>query len=145
MEEVFVKSEQGDKLKKLGFDWKCIYYYEGNGDYPSLRDSSHFLGKTYVSEFYHNFNDTTHRHGQPGYPRCSAPTLSQAQRWLREKKSIKVYIKPLFSSEQYEYWISFQFKGYGGDEVYGVEHTWEKALSKGIDVALNLIINDSVK
>ena len=68
------------------------------------------------------------------------PTLTQAQKWLREVKGVKVYVKPLFSSEKYEYWISFKFQGFMvGDERYGVEETWEYALSAGINEAIKLL------
>lgn len=122
MNEDFVTYEQAQKLKKLGFDWECNHYY--GIDYKIHEETS-----SYLSNYCHrNDRELT-----------AAPTLSQAQKWLREKKSIKVYIKPLFSSNQYEYWISFQFRGCGGDEDYGVKDTWERALLAGIDQALKMI------
>lgn len=118
--EDFVTYNQAVKLKELGFDWKCNHLYSIENPNNIIR-TSHYHNEAIIT-------DT-----------ILAPTLSQAQKWLREVKSVKVYIKPLFSLEEYEYWISFQFKGYGGDERYGVEEFWEYALSEGINEAIKII------
>ena len=119
--EDYVTYEQAEKLADLGFDYKCIACY----------DEEEF---DYTGE-YNDYNSGYYR-----YNLISAPTLTQAQKWLREVKGVKVYIKPLFSSEEYEYWISFKFKGFNvGNERYGVEETWEYALSSGIDEAIKLV------
>ena len=121
MNEDFVTYEQAEKLADLGFDYKCIACY----------DEEEF---EYTGE-YNNYNSGYYR-----YNLISAPTITQAQKWLREVKGVKVYIKPLFSSEEYEYWISFKFKGFMvDDECYGVEETWESALSEGINEAIKML------
>ena len=120
--EDFVTYEQAKALRELGFDWECNHFYDASNERPNLRGG------------YDDFN-----HDGP-YDDTSAPTLAQAQKWLREVKGVKVYVKPLFSSEEYEYWISFKFQGFRvGDERYGVEETWEYALSEGINEAIKLV------
>lgn len=92
--EDYCSFEQSQRLKELGFDWECSHYYTGNYD-VRLKESTQFSGEHYhVKDFYHNFNDDTKSHGQPCYPNCSAPTLSQAQKWLRDKKNILISIRP---------------------------------------------------
>ena len=62
--EDFVTYEQAVALKKLGFDWRLNQYYTDKGSliYDAFAD---------------NFN--------VGSGSASAPTLSQAQKWLFEK------------------------------------------------------------
>ena len=118
--EDFVTYDQAIKLKELGFDLKCNHLYSIENPNNIIR-TSHYHNEAVIT-------DT-----------ILAPTLSQAQKWLREVKGVKVYIKPLFSSEEYECWISFKFQGYGSDEDYGIKKTWESALSIGIDEAIKII------
>ena len=118
--EDFVTYEQAKTLKDLGFDWECNHWY-------------------HIDEKILNTSHDYANHNVLSPKALSAPTLNQAQKWLREVKGIKVYIKPLFSSEEYEYCISFKFRGYGGDEEYGVKKTWESALSAGINEAIKLL------
>ena len=116
-QEDFVTYEQAVKLKELGFDWECDYVY--------------YCDIIVKYEQLHEINKKES---------ISAPTLAQTQKWLREVKGVKVYVKPLFSSEEYEYWISFKFQMFNvGDERYGVEETWEYALSEGINEAIKLV------
>ena len=121
--EDFVTYEQAVKLKELGFKYPCNHYYS--------------LDSGLLHEETEN-DQTNYIHCNSKYL-ISAPTMSQAVKWLREVKGVKVYVKPLFSSEEYEYWISFKFRGYGGDEDYGVKDSWENALSAGIDQAFKLL------
>ena len=122
--EDFVTYDQAVKLKELGFDWECNHYYDSS-------ELLHEECQSFVTNYGHTNSDLC---------LISAPTLSQAQKWLREVKGVKVYIKPLFSSDEYEYCISFKFQGFNvGDECYGVEETWEYALSEGINEAIKLL------
>lgn len=67
MNEDFVTYEQAEKLYDLGFDLKCIACYnEGEFEYTGE---------------YNNYNSGYYR-----YNIISAPTLTQAQKWLREVK-----------------------------------------------------------
>ena len=121
--EDFITFEQAKLLKELGFDWECDHIYS-------------FTYHNHNKPIFQQYETTDHYEVEKYW---YAPTLAQAQKWLREVKGVKVYVKPLFSSEEYEYCISFKFKGYGGDEDYGVKKTWESALSAGIDEAIKLV------
>ena len=120
LNEDFVTYKQASKLKELGF--YCIDFTHLYDEDEELVEYDYFQDKHYYDNY------------------IPAPTLAQAQKWLREEKGVKVYVKPLFSSEEYEYWISFKFKMFMvGDECYGVEETWEYALSEGINEAIKLV------
>lgn len=90
MNEDFVTYEQALALKKLGFDWYINFYYL-KSDYISQWDTAN------------NWNRTKN---------CiSAPTLAQAQKWLRIKYKVfvtsdirfKDYYKGNFSNPEYQY------------------------------------------
>ena len=140
--EDYVTFEQAKKLKELGFDWECSHYYEGHNN-PRLKESTQFSGEHYyVKDFYHNFNDFNSHHGQPGWPNCSAPSLSQAQKWLREVKKINVEVIACFNrSLDMWQWDCF-IQSLEDDEIdeSTISHdTYEKSLSAGIDRALELL------
>lgn len=135
--EDYVTYEQAMKLKDLGFDWKCNYYYEGNGNHPTLHESTQFYMRSaspYVSEFYHNFNDPTNKHGQPVNPQCSAPTISQAQKWLREVKETEVIVN-FINEGIYNYIIYGKYVNINSKTHFN----YEQALSIGINAALELL------
>ena len=126
--ETYVTFHQAKVLEELGFDgykWDCDFWY------------------------YYNYHD----HDKPIFARCEqvdsydvekywyAPTLAHAQKWLREVKGVNVYVIPQFSTGHYEYWVQFKFRGYGGDEDYGIKDTYEKALIAGINEAIKILKN----
>ena len=119
--EDFVTHEQALALKKLGFSYDCDYLY---------LDKSQLIKYDYHNEFYN----------VQFYENCiSAPTLAQAQKWLRESKGI--YIEPNFiytpvfevmiKSEHYALYKRI-------DERYA---SYEEALSAGIAKCLKLLEN----
>ena len=71
--EDFVTYEQSLALKKLGFDYDCDYNYS---------EDKELYKYDYHSDFY---SDTSSDSDLP------APTLAQAQEWLREKKSLYTF------------------------------------------------------
>ena len=133
--EDFVTYEQADKLCDLGFDFKCIArYYEEEFEITSESPT--------------NYNSDRYR-----YDLISAPTLAQAQKWLREVKDIIIGID--FDNWHNKY-ICHLYKrmGYSGENIrdtYGSRlvtnefhedfDTYEDALSAGIDKALNSLNN----
>lgn len=82
MNEDFCSYELSKALKAVGFDEPCQTFYDVNRELGRALDSDNFnhLGETYQGEW---FTDT-----------ISAPTLWQAQKWLREKKGIYAYCEP---------------------------------------------------
>lgn len=120
--EDFVTFEQAVKLKEIEFDWKCREYYY---------NLTQRIIYTYGSNCF-DFDNMT-----------KAPTLAQAQKWLREFKKINVEVIACFSrSLDMWQWDCF-IQSLEDDEVdeNTINHdTYEKALSAGIDKALELLV-----
>lgn len=124
----FCSYELSKALKACGFDEPCLTFYDTNKELGRALDPDNFnhLGETYQGEW---FTDT-----------ISAPTLWQAQKWLREK-GIAVSVQA--NEIQGELWYSADIittKGInelvdGGFDYMG----YEAALSAGIASALELI------
>lgn len=116
MNEDYVTYEQAEKLADLGFDYKCIAYYnEGEFEYTGE---------------YNNYNSGYYRDNL-----ISAPTMTQAQKWLREMgKEVLVY-KNLFKPKYYN--LQYIVDGtVSADDVQC--DTYEEALSWGIDELLGI-------
>lgn len=117
MNEDYVTFEQAKRLKELGFDWKCNYWY-----HPADRLLYESMGV-----YNHNGHKTVY----------SAPTLAQAQKWIYDK--FGWWIIPLMVKEnkfifditdKYVELIDQSFESYDTPFI---------ALSAGIDKALELI------
>jgi len=80
-----VTFEQAKKLKEIGFDIECREWYNFN-KYSDKEDAL-IHGREFK-----NWNILDHLNSVVGY--ASAPTISDALQWIREKKSIPcaVYI-----------------------------------------------------
>ena len=128
--EDYVTYDQAIKLKELGFNWECYQYYnkdkkvwswtaEGYGD--DCRD----------------WNDNIH--ATLGEAECSAPTLSQAQKWLREVKKITILIDALSTKKQF-YWKLYDNDLHFNGASNVNYNTYEETLSTGVDEALELLM-----
>lgn len=119
--EDFVTFEQAVQLKELGFDWQCNYWYH------PLETEKIIECQTYCN---HNSFERPY----------SAPTLSQAQKWLREKGIIILVLATsnLETGASYYYYI-FKEKSLDDIEADAVYSTYEQALSAGIDKAIELL------
>lgn len=115
MNEDFVTFNQAKTLKELGFNWTSYNYYDNDGSFIT---TSH-------DEYYSEFEGRT-----------TAPTLAQAQKWLREKGLIiNINYEPVYyygdiyneKKGDYEYMITENFE------------TYESVLSVMIDKALEII------
>lgn len=126
------------KLKEKGFDWQCsnFYGYNSNSE-PMFCDGVNAAGmKLFINDNYNNeiFKDAAV---------CSAPTLSHAQKWLREVHKIDMVIEPQLGyrtgcklyNPKHKYIILLVDSAYQGNYV----DTYEQALSEGITKALELI------
>ncbi|MDR2127357.1 MAG: hypothetical protein LBP63_11090 [Prevotellaceae bacterium] len=69
-----VTYEQGQRLAKLGFDWKTQYYYRPRNEIPLYSDEQF------------NFNECND--DIIGSYSCSAPTVALALKWIRDEKNI---------------------------------------------------------
>ena len=117
----YVTYEQAVKLKEFGFKYPCNHYY--SSDSGLLHEETE--------------NDqTNYIHCNSKYL-ISAPTLSQAQKWLREVKKMIVLVTCNLDYEDGHEWYWFVDMDELPAEPETKCDTYEEALSAGIDVALN--------
>ena len=118
-------------LKKAGFDWKCDHYYCAFDNETDVR--------------FWSIHPAQSQNGlctPQDKVVADAPTLAQAQKWLRER-AIEVDVNPMFSHggrDGYDWDVYYDFTGY--PVIRGVlpfAETYESALSAGIAAALELI------
>ena len=123
MKEEYVTYEQAVKLKELGFDWEVNKVYHR----PST------LAEWELFPWHSGYNDWNNE----GKFYISAPTLSLAQKWLREVK--RIIVEPHF---QYESVFRFVVQSESRC-IYKLFDerckTYELALSAGIDKALEIL------
>lgn len=135
MNEDFVTYETAQALKRAGFDWPCKHYYTKE----NAKDKNMWLIFTLCDVG--DFNRENKIRRNLGI--CSAPTLAQAQKWLR-KRGLCVSVFPSPFSEdidgEYAYKV-YQFMDYGewNDPCAEYAKDYESALSAGIEAALKLI------
>lgn len=97
MKEDYCNYDLSLALKACGFDEPCDHFYEHSWDPTKARISASGVYGEWnnIDAFKHNFNAIDdNRHKQSLIPYCSAPTLWQAQKWLREKWGIYAYCEP---------------------------------------------------
>lgn len=123
MVEDFVSYEQAVRLKTAGFDWPCEAFYE------------HVDGKMWIAtDGKENWNSGVD---------CSAPSLAQAAKWLREVKGIEVIVEPRFSNYKrigYDWAVYDDFSGdYALRAPLPFSPSHETALSAGITATIELL------
>ena len=126
--EDFVTFEQAMKLKDLGFDWDCHAYYDKRRQDGVIDRALKFQNYNYDNDYMNS---------------VSAPTIYQAQKWLREVQNIHIEIK-YTSNPQYEPWVGKVVVIENYPKVNTIINTdtcdtYEEALSEGIDNALGLL------
>lgn len=133
--EDYANYEMAKKLKKAGFDWPCEHYY-------TIEDC--IDGQVWLtSGICQNYNEAP----ELSCVKCSAPLLSQAQKWLREVKGIDVLVYNCACGYLWEVSKAMNGTGLilydekGDDENSGCWTSYEAALSAGISAALELIKN----
>lgn len=126
--EVYVSQELATLLKKAGFDWECrkIYYcYHEDGDKWELDD-----------------NYMNHQRILKLDSCLLAPTLSVAQRWMREVMGINVEVMYLFNPCNYYFARACHFSDNSILRIDGCSSKiYELALEAGIVSALNEELN----
>ena len=130
--EDYASYELAKKLKECGFAEPCDSYYikdnapDGTAWIVPTTDREDFNADSYCPFC---------------KPLCSAPTLAQAQKWLREKMGIAINVIA-HDGGAYDYDIVFLPNAVDCD--YPIDRatfsrTYEEALSEGIEPVLELI------
>ncbi|WP_290054965.1 hypothetical protein [uncultured Muribaculum sp.] len=123
--------ELSKALKACGFDEPCLTFYDTNKELGRALDPDNFnyLGETYKREW---FTDA-----------ISAPTLWQAQKWLRSKGiDIEPHMELVGAKRKYR----LVLLPLGHEVSYGKLHpSYEEALEAGIEAALIIIKFDNKK
>lgn len=143
MFEDFVSYEQAVKLHECGFDWKCLSYYTNDYTNDNPEDITREV------KLHHNWTSPYNHNRVVG--RISAPTLWQAQKWLREELGIHIGVTPYsdYSTDadgkvcdRWDFWGFDLYVVVGGERLTNNDDeydSYEQALSAGIDAALELI------
>lgn len=147
--EDFITYEQAVKLKKLGFKERCYQHYDTSG---IIQDNCYICNQVYQwvisSNLYISNNEYTQRCGLSSEKSiCDAPTLAQAQKWLRKEK--KLSVEPMSSdtdAQDWEYLLvdrRIEFANFH----YNHKHyaSYEEALSAGITECLKLLEKNGYK
>lgn len=137
--EDFVTYEQAVELHGTGFDEPCRYYYNSKQRLVCAKTCALSSGTTnnrYLAEIADGI--------------ATAPTLEQVAKWLREVKGL--FINVWLCAAGYGWtiekcgnlncngtFVAQHDEESGDDEDSGMFTTYEKALSAGIDVALELL------
>lgn len=130
--EEFCTYEQAEHLKELGFDWKCVGFYNkykiATIEHDMGWDGGMIIEENYNNAFLANNYDVL----------CSAPTLAQAQHWMLEKFGLWIEVtRDTIETKRFSCGINH------ADDVYrewvGMFDNIFDALSKGIDKALELL------
>ena len=124
MKEDFVTYEQAVQLKELGFDRDTDYYYSG-----------------YDKQLYSRWMPNGFDYNEPPTP---APTLSQAQKWLREVKETYVEARLRWSkSNEVKFEANIGWPVLSDPSFFThlstLFDTYEAALSAGVDEALECL------
>lgn len=141
MKEDLVTFEQAKALKKLGFEWPCDKFY-ATQNYCIGSNAVYFdtiaVGDVIANPKYKEDKEfgwiIDEEYSVP------APTIYQAQKWVREEKGIVILIDYERYDEKesfYSYDIRYT---YDNRITVGLEFsTYEEALSSGIDKALKIL------
>lgn len=81
-----VTFEQAENLKYLGYRDNCLHFYNYNSK-EEIEEAYFFDNeeRVFVHDLYEDFNDSNNT--------CSAPTVSSALDWIREKKGIACCVR----------------------------------------------------
>lgn len=127
MKQHYCTYEQSVALKRLGFDWDVRGYYTRDDNFQKVREITAL-----------NHNDTKKFKGL-----YSAPRFDQAAAWLRDCKGIDVEVSCIrYNLNKKDYKVCLCY--FSNDLVEyklvarGI-HSYENALSIGIDKALELL------
>ena len=133
--EDFVTYEQALALKKLGFKEECLYHYDHQMVIPNESKIDSACCYIPLEEFYRSMNDKYSKQ----YGICDAPTLWEAQKWLRKEKKYSVEIESFLRHSSSWFCNIENFKDDKSIETYGLYKSYEEALSAGISECIKLL------
>lgn len=129
--EDYVTFEQACQLYELGFDWACNHYYDTQTEkFLPVDWSYNYDGDIDADDFY----DGNPPKGIITY-RISAPTIHQAQKWLRQVKETEIVVNRI-DEGVYDFNIYGQIIDLSTIKIF---ETYEETLSAGIDKAIDLL------
>lgn len=134
--EDYASYELAKKLKECGFAEPCDSYYIKDN---APDGTAWIVPTTYREDFNADYDCPFCK------PLCSAPTLAQAQKWLREKKMIDVLVYNCACGYTWEVSKAMngtgliEFDEKGDNESSGCWTSYEGSLSAGISAAMELI------
>ena len=129
--EDYVSYELAKKLKECGFGDPCDSYSIKD----NAPDGTALIVPTTDREDFNADSDCPFCK-----PLCSAPTLAQAQKWLRENWDWHIIVEPqIWDGLTYEFKLWHRFRGYENTNRGFHFSSYECALSTGISAALELI------
>lgn len=131
--EDFVTYEQALALKKLGFNEDSFYHYNQENQ---LRANFSIDTEGSIIEGYFLRNNTDFSIF------ITAPTLVQAQKWLRKEKKLSVEPFSSLKKGKYTYQIIYVETGFDYKSFKTLSYrfnSYEEALSAGITVCLKLL------
>lgn len=141
MKEDYCTYEQAVKLKELGFDWKTTHYYDENGILTaSFEEISADGGYEYIVSIDNLVGNFNLQNGQDD-EWCSAPTMAQAAKWLRDIKGTIILVDVLRGKREIFYWKISDSSGFWIDSSVDNYNTYEEALLAGIDEVLEITKN----
>jgi len=127
-----VTFNQAVKLKAIGFNWPTYFYYEGIEE--SFLESGNF-------PVAHNLDNNDGIRKK--FIRTSAPTVSHALKWMRDKKGLHAFCDNKYHGWHYEiYSIGNDAIRIDGNELQIFFETYEEAESALLDELLMLIENE---
>lgn len=133
----YVSYETARKLKECGFNWATHNGYSQKMRIEPVVSFGEI--KKVHCKTPKNFNDN--RKGiSKGLEFCSAPSLWEAQKWMREKKNWHIIIEPrIWEQQVYDFKLWHIYRGYENANRGFDFLSYEAALSAGISAALELI------
>ena len=132
--EDYCTFEQSKALKEMGFDWDCHAYYDKRRQDGVIDRALRFQNYNYDNDYMNS---------------VSAPTLSQAAKWLRVKGigiTVQIYTKEkrdwgpnYFEGVFYRPYFTSTKDAHAMGIINNDFNSYEDALSAGIDGALKIL------
>lgn len=134
-EKEFCDYETCVALKALGYRDKCFCYYD-TADNVGLLCNTEFTSEVLPCQYM----DCTESHNSLNDDCVDAPTIYEAQKWLRQNGVIVDHYNN-FTTQEFKYYISTWDEDICTSNKYT---TWEESLSDGIKEATRLIIEKRI-